>query len=83
VRPSNVLASRRFSIENLQQQLDSESVAQLMAHQQSTCLEQIREFFGLERTLTGQLLMKCISKANIQYGLRKLARQVQPSSKAC
>ena len=56
VEISNLLASRRFSIENLQQQLDSESVAQLMAHQQSTFLEQIRDFFGLERILVNQLV---------------------------
>jgi CRP-like cAMP-binding protein len=55
VEISNILASRRFSIDNLQQQLDSESVAQLMAQQQSTFLEQIRDFFGLERTLISQL----------------------------
>jgi small-conductance mechanosensitive channel/CRP-like cAMP-binding protein len=55
VEISNILASRRFSIDHLQQQLDSESMAQLMAHQQSTFLEQIREFFGLERTLVSQL----------------------------
>lgn len=55
VEISNVLASRRFSIENLQQQLDNESVAQLMAQQQSTFLEQIRDFFGLERPVVSQL----------------------------
>ena len=48
VEISNLLASRRFSIDNLQQQLDSESVAQLMAQQQNTFLEQIRGFFGIE-----------------------------------
>jgi len=48
VEISKILASRRFSIDNLQQQLDSESVAQLMAQQQNSFLEQIRGFFGLE-----------------------------------
>ncbi|MGZ4994319.1 MAG: cyclic nucleotide-binding domain-containing protein [Methylobacter sp.] len=48
VEISKLLASRRIGIENLQQQLDSESVAQLMARQQNTFLEQIRGFFGLE-----------------------------------
>ena len=48
VEISKLLARRRIGIENLQQQLDSESVAQLMAQQQSTFLEQICGFFGLE-----------------------------------
>jgi len=48
VEISKILASRRFSIDNLQQQLDSESAAQLMAQQQNSFLEQIRGFFGLE-----------------------------------
>jgi len=48
VEISKILASRRFSIDNLQQQLDSESVAQLMAQKQNSFLEQIRGFFGLE-----------------------------------
>lgn len=48
VEISKILASRRFSIDNLQQQLDSESAAQLMAQQQSSFLEQICGFFGLE-----------------------------------
>ncbi|MGZ5052068.1 MAG: cyclic nucleotide-binding domain-containing protein [Methylobacter sp.] len=46
---SQLLVSRRFGIDNLQQQLDSESVAQMMARQQSSFLAQIRDFFGLER----------------------------------
>lgn len=48
VEISNLLANRRFSIENAQQQLDSEALAQMMRHQQNTFLEQIRSFFGLE-----------------------------------
>lgn len=48
VEISKLLASRRFAINNLQQQLDSESVTQLMAQQQNSFLEQIRSFFGLE-----------------------------------
>jgi CRP-like cAMP-binding protein len=47
VEISELLASRRFDIDNLRQQLDSESVAQLMAQQQSNFLAQIRSFFGL------------------------------------
>jgi small-conductance mechanosensitive channel/CRP-like cAMP-binding protein len=47
VEISKLLASRRFNIDNVQQQLDSESIAQLMAQQQNTFLEQIRGFFGL------------------------------------
>jgi CRP-like cAMP-binding protein len=47
VEISNILVSRRFNIDTLQQQLDSESLANLMAQQQSTFLEQIRSFFGL------------------------------------
>ncbi|MGZ5615344.1 MAG: cyclic nucleotide-binding domain-containing protein, partial [Methylobacter sp.] len=47
VEISKLLASRRIGIDNLQQQLDSESMAQLIARQQSTFLEQIRGFFGL------------------------------------
>ncbi|TAK63176.1 mechanosensitive ion channel family protein [Methylobacter sp.] len=48
VEISKLLASRRFSVDNAQQQLDSESAAQLMAQHQSTFLGQIRSFFGLE-----------------------------------
>jgi small-conductance mechanosensitive channel/CRP-like cAMP-binding protein len=44
---SNILVKRRFMLDNLQQQLDSESVAQLMAQQQMNFVEQIRSFFGL------------------------------------
>jgi small-conductance mechanosensitive channel/CRP-like cAMP-binding protein len=47
VEISKLLASRRFNIDNVQQQLDNESIAQLMAQQQNTFLEQIRGFFGL------------------------------------
>jgi len=47
VEISKLLASRRFNIDNVQQQLDSESIALLMAQQQNTFLEQIRGFFGL------------------------------------
>ena len=43
----NLLVSRRFSLDSFQQQLDSESVAQLMSQQQNRFLEQIRNFFGL------------------------------------
>jgi CRP-like cAMP-binding protein len=46
VELSKLLVSRRSSIENLQQQLDSESLSQ-MPVQQNTFLEQIRSFFGL------------------------------------
>ena len=48
VEISKLLASRRFSIDNLQQQLDSESAAQLMMQQQNSFLEQIRSFFCLD-----------------------------------
>jgi CRP-like cAMP-binding protein len=47
VEISKLLANRRFNIDNVQQQLDKESVAQLMAQQQNSVLEQIRVFFGL------------------------------------
>jgi CRP-like cAMP-binding protein len=47
VEISNLLVSRRFSLDSFQQQLDSESVAQLMSQQQNRFLEQIRNFFGL------------------------------------
>ncbi|MGZ8161099.1 MAG: cyclic nucleotide-binding domain-containing protein [Methylobacter sp.] len=50
VEISKILASRRFGIDNVQQQLDSESVAQLMAQQQKNFLEQIRSFFGLGKS---------------------------------
>lgn len=50
VEISKILANRRFGIDNVQQQLDSESVAQLMAQQQKNFLEQIRSFFGLGKS---------------------------------
>lgn len=50
VEISNLLAARRFNNDQLKQQLDSESVAQLVAQQQSKFLEQIRNFFGLGKS---------------------------------
>ncbi len=50
VEISKLLADRRFAIDNLQQQLDSESMTRLMAQQQNTFLEQIRSFFRLENS---------------------------------
>jgi CRP-like cAMP-binding protein len=47
VEISKILAGRRFNIDNVQQQLNKESVAQMMAQQQSSILRQIRTFFGL------------------------------------
>lgn len=47
---SKLLAIRRFGIDNVQLQLDSESVAQLMAQQQKNFLDQIRSFFGLGKS---------------------------------
>lgn len=48
VEISNLLVRRRFALDDMQQQLDSESVARLMAQQQKKFLEKIRSFFGLE-----------------------------------
>jgi CRP-like cAMP-binding protein len=47
VEISKILAGRRFNIDNMQQQLNKESVAQMVAQQQSSILKQIRTFFGL------------------------------------
>ena len=48
VEISNLLASRRLNIDNLQQELDNESVSRLMAQHQSNFLERIRSFFKLD-----------------------------------
>ncbi|HLF97752.1 MAG TPA: mechanosensitive ion channel family protein [Methylococcaceae bacterium] len=45
---SALLVRRRFALENLQHELDSESAAQQMAQQQNNLLGRIRGFFGLE-----------------------------------
>ena len=45
---SDLLTQRRFNIDNLHQQLDHESVKDLMNQQQHNLLEQIRSFFGLK-----------------------------------
>jgi small-conductance mechanosensitive channel/CRP-like cAMP-binding protein len=45
---SRILVSRRFSIDDAQQQLDKESLNKLMASQQKNFLKQIRGFFGLD-----------------------------------
>jgi small-conductance mechanosensitive channel/CRP-like cAMP-binding protein len=46
---SKLLVSRQFSLDNFQEQLDSESLVQLMSQQQNKFLEQIRNFFGLRK----------------------------------
>jgi CRP-like cAMP-binding protein len=49
VEISNMLVSRRFSIDDIQQQLDKESLDRLMSLQQKNFLEQIRSFFALDQ----------------------------------
>ncbi len=44
---SKLLVSRLFSINNLQQQIDSETRAKMMSEQQNSFLLQIKGFFGL------------------------------------
>lgn len=44
---SNLLVQRRFNLDNLQQQLTTESVQALLSQQQNNLLEQIRSFFRL------------------------------------
>jgi CRP-like cAMP-binding protein len=45
---SQVLVRRRFALDNLQHELDSESAAQQIAQHQNNLLGRIRGFFGLE-----------------------------------